>query len=283
MGEIRDRMIRDLKTRGLSDNTVEGYVRGVVRLIRWIRKPPEQISLEEVQRFHLHLTREMAPSSVNIYMAGIRFLYSVTLGRKWNHESIPAMKVPRKLPVVLSPEEVAALINSITDLKYRTILMVIYSAGLRINEALHLQARDIQSDRGVIHIREGKGGKERISILSDTLLHQLRRYWKHSPGIKEHWLFPGPDPKKPLSTCSVQAMLRKAKSKLGLPKTLRIHSLRHSFSTHLLEQGVDIRVIQLLLGHSSISSTEIYTHLRNPRAVGVKSPLDAIAGKLILP
>lgn len=283
MGEIREKMIRDLKTKGRCDSTVASYVRAAELLIRHVGKPAEKITLEEIQRFHLHLleVEKHAPQTVNLYMAGVRCLYLDTLGMKWDRKSIPHTKVPRTIPVILSPEQVAALLNAVEDLKHRTLLATIYSAGLRVNEAVHLAAKDIQSARNQIHVRFGKGSKERFTILSEQCLGMLRLYWKQSTECKKDWLFPGQDPTQPITPSSVRKVLKAAKLKIGLHERIRVHSLRHSFATHLLESGVDIRVIQILLGHASISSTELYAHLRDVSKIGVKSPLDAIAGLLI--
>lgn len=283
MGEIREKMIRDIKTKGRSDSTVRNYVAGAERLIRHVGKPPEQITIEEIQRFHLHLleVEKLSAQTVNLYMAGVKFLYLETLGMKWDPRAIPHTKVLRTIPVILSPEQVAALLNAVENLKYRTLLATIYSAGLRVNEAVHLAAKDIQSARHQIHVRFGKGGKERFTILSEECLGMLRLYWKQSTECKKDFLFPGQDPTQPIDASSVRKVLTAAKIKIGLHEKIRVHSLRHCFATHLLESGVDIRVIQILLGHASISSTELYAHLRDVSKVGVKSPLDAIAGLLI--
>lgn len=285
MGELREKMVRDIKTKGLSDSTVRNYVLGVTRLVRHCRKAPELITLEEIQKFHLHLVdaEKLSAQTVNLYMAGVKFLYLETLGMKWDPKCIPHMKVPRTLPVILSPEQVAALINAVTDIKHRTLLAAIYSAGLRVNEAVHLTSKDILSARHQIHVRYGKGGKERFTILSEALLAMLRRYWKENPERKDVFLFPGQSPESPIDPSSVRKVLAQAKRKIGLHEKIRVHSLRHCFATHLLETGVDIRIIQILLGHATITSTEIYAQLRDVSEAGVKSPLDAIAGLLLLP
>jgi integrase/recombinase XerD len=285
MGEIREKMIRDLKTKGRSESTVRNYLGGAERLIRHVGKPTEQITIEDIQRFHLHLleVKKLSAQTVNLYMAGVKFLYLETLGMKWDPKSIPHTKVPQTIPVILSPEQVAALLNAVEDFKHRILLATIYSAGLRVNEAVHLAAKDIQSARHQIHVRFGKGGKERFTILSENSLEMLRSYWRQSTECKKDYLFPGQDPTQPISPSSVRKVLKAAKLKIGMHERIRVHSLRHAFATHLLESGVDIRVIQILLGHASISSTELYAHLRDVSKIGVKSPLDAIAGLLIRP
>jgi site-specific recombinase XerD len=285
MGAMKQKMIQDMKTRGLKDSTVRNYLTGCIRLIKHCGKPPEQIDLPEIQKFHLHLIEKekLSPQTVNLYIAGVRFLFNTTLDRKWGDQAFPHMKVPKTLPVILSPEQIAELINAVPDIKYRALLTTIYSAGLRVNEALHLEAKDIMSARHQIHVRHGKGNKERFTILSDSLLKVLRHYWVRSAECKLHFLFPGQDPTHPLSSASVRKVLSEAKTRIGIHEKIRVHSLRHAFATHLLESGTDIRVIQILLGHSTISTTELYARLRDVSKAGVKSPLDAIAGKLILP
>lgn len=285
MGELKEKMIRDIKNRGLSDSTCQKYILGVIRLIKYWRKRPEIITLEEIQKYQFHLAEQekLSAQTVNLYMAGIKFLYLKTLGMKWDSAVIPYMKVKRQLPIILSRPQVAELLNAVEGIKYRAILTLIYSAGLRVDEAVHVSAKDILTERHQIHVRKGKGGKERFAILSDTLLQLLRRYWKTSAECKDHYLFPGQDPTKPITPSSIRKVLTATKTKIGIHEKLKVHSLRHCFATHLLESGVDIRIIQILLGHATISSTEIYTHLRDFREAGIKSPLDAIAKKIALP
>jgi site-specific recombinase XerD len=280
--QLIEKMIRDIKTKGLSESTVRSYVSGVKKLSQFTGKPLEEIGVEDIRVFHLHLVEEekLAPQTVNLYIAGIRFLFLTTLGRNWNPKiTFPHTKVKRTLPVILSPERVVELIQAVEQPKYRAVLMTIYSAGLRVNEAVHLSASDILSDRMQIHVRFAKGGKERFSVLSEVCLEELRRYWKATPEDKRKFLFPGADRSQPLDPSSVRKVLTETKKKIGLEAKIRVHSLRHCFATHLLENGVDLRIIQLLLGHASISSTTIYTHLRNQRSLGVRSPLDVIAMK----
>jgi integrase/recombinase XerD len=283
--ELIEKMIRDIKTRGRSDSTVKHYVIGVKRLEKYIQKPLEQMEIEDIQIFHLHLVEEanLSPQTVNLYMAGVKFLYFETMQKNWNPKIIPYMKVPRTLPMILSPDKVRELIGAVEQPKYRAILMTIYSAGLRVSEAVNLGACDILSDRMQINVRFGKGGKQRFSVLSETCLLELRRYWKATPENKRNFLFPGVDETQPLDPSSVRKVLTQAKQKIGIEAKVKVHSLRHAFATHLLENGVDLRIIQLLLGHASISSTTIYTHLRDQRSLGVKSPLDVIAKKVSRP
>jgi integrase/recombinase XerD len=283
MGAFKDRMVRDLVSRGRSSGTINIYIRCVARLIKFCKKAPEQIEIEDVRKYQMHLieNEKLSPQTVNLYMASASFLFNITLDRRWNEKTFPRMKVQRPLPVILSPDQFAKFINAISQLKYRMLFMTMYASGLRISEATHLQAKDIQSQRGQIHVRHGKGGKERFTILPDTLLQELRRYWKLSPECKDHFLFPGKDPTQPIHSSSVRKILIETKIQLGLPEKFHVHSARHCFATHMLESGVDSRVIQLLLGHACRSSTEIYTHLRDIRSLSnVKSPLDIIADKL---
>lgn len=283
MGQLKDKMVRDLISRGRSEKTIKSYVAGVVRLANFCKKHPEFIGIEEIRNFQLYLIQDqhLSAQTVNLYTASARFLYNTTLDRNWGPKTFPRMKVPRHLPTVLSPDQIAHFINSVPHPKYRMLFMTMYASGLRIGEATRLAAKDIHSQRGQIHVRHGKGGKERFTILSDRLLLELRRYWRMSTECKDHFLFPGQDSAQPLSPASVRKALADARTQIGLPSNFKVHSLRHAFATHLLEAGTDSRVIQILLGHSCLSSTELYTHLRDVRSVRVKSPLDAIAGKIL--
>jgi site-specific recombinase XerD len=207
-------------------------------------------------------------------MAAIRFFYCVTLKRDWRADAIPWMKVGRKVPIILSPEEVSKLLTSCDSIKYRAILAILYSAGLRISEALKLTAKDIDSQRMLIHVRYGKGNKERYSILSMRLLLLLRDYWKKNREDKTFLLFPGASPQKPVGNHLVRRALLVGLKKARIEKRITLHSLRHSFASHLLESGTDLRTIQSVLGHANFSSTCLYTHVTSLSRLGVKSPLD---------
>ena len=278
---LQEKMRNELRVRGLSRLTEEHYIRHWTRFARFFGISPKKLNLKHVLKYQSHLVeRGLAPSSINLSMAAIRFFYVVTLKRNWRPDSIPWMKKKSRVPTILSPGEVAELLNSVKNLKHRAILTVIYSAGLRVNEVIHLTVKDIDSKRMLLHIRHGKGSKERYSLLSPILLLLLRRYWKWSTEDKSNWLFPGEDSRNPITRGSVRCMVRKAVKQSAIQKKVSPHTLRHCFATHLLENGVDIRKIQHLLGHSSIASTTIYTRVTDATSQAVKSPLDSISLKL---
>jgi integrase/recombinase XerD len=275
MGLLKEKMRRDLVTRGLSPVTQKQYLRQVERYTIFFGKAPDTLNLEEVQKYHLHLVeRRLQPRTINIAMAAIRFFYCVTLKRSWTENAIPWMKVGRKVPLILSPDEVSRLLTSIKSLKYRAILGILYSGGLRVAEALMLTAKDIDSQRMLIHVRYGKGKKERYTLLSAKLLLLLREYWRKNREDKTCLLFPGVSPQKTMNRELLRNALNDGLKKAGIEKKITLHSLRHSFASHLLESGVDLRTIQCVLGHATISTTTIYTHVMSLSRLGVKSPLD---------
>lgn len=282
MGALREKMLRDLKIRGLSSATQESYLRCMTKFVRFHGRSPDKLGLEHVHQFQLFLIekRKLSPSSINVYIAAIRFFYLITLNRSWNTTVIPLMKKEKKVPVILSPGEVTEILNCVTNQKHKAILMVIYSAGLRVSEVTHLQAANIDSKRMCIHIKKAKGNKQRYAILSQHALISLRKYWKEYPQSKEFWLFPGQNIKEPITRESVARFFKCAKKRANISKEATPHTLRHCFGTHLLEAGANLRQIQVLLGHSQISSTVIYTHVAVEGPITVKSPLDAIAPKI---
>jgi site-specific recombinase XerD len=207
-------------------------------------------------------------------VSALRFLYGVTLRRPWSIEAIPYPKQPRKLPVVLSREEVASFLDAITNLKHRALLTCIYAAGLRVSVVVRLKLSDVDSQRMVLRIEQAKGQRDRFVMLSPRLLALLREYWKaYQP---EHWLFPGQTGERPMIEASVRHACRKIARDAGVTKRVTLHILRHSFATHLLEDGVDLRSIQMLLGHRSLSTTSLYTHVSAQRLHAVASPLDTL-------
>jgi integrase/recombinase XerD len=281
MGVLREKMRRDLQLRGLSELTAAHYLRHMTAFVRYFGVSPDKLNLKQIQEYQLHLINKgLAPQSVNLAMAAIRFFFVITLSRNWKPDAIARVKVRRKVPIILSPQEVANLLNASQNLKCRAMLTTIYSAGLRVNELVHLTAKDIDSRRNLIHVRFGKGSRHRYTILSAALLKLLRYYWVKNPEDKSTWLFPGKDPSKPMDRSSLNKVLVPALKRAGIKKRVTPHTLRHCFATHLLENGVDIRTIQCLLGHAVISSTTIYTQLRDVSSLGVLSPLDHIASKL---
>jgi len=274
MGRLQDRMDRELRIRGYAENTRKSYI-GVMRcFVRFCMQSPDELTVEDVKQYQLYLTKEkrVSWSTFNVHVCAIRFFYREVLRVDWDVEHIPYQRSGRRLPVVLSGEEVRALLDQTSNLKHRALLTSLYSAGLRTGEVVHLQLADIDSGRMMIRIDQGKGHKDRYAMLSERLLLTLRRYWReYQP---ELWLFPGYDPSRPLTRGSVDKLFASAKDRAGIHKRVSPHSLRHAFATHLLERGVNIRVIQRLLGHRSLRSTEIYTHVAESYVGDTKSPLD---------
>jgi site-specific recombinase XerD len=278
MARFRDQFERDLQIRGYARNTIKSYMYCVRELVKHFMRPPDELTIEDINEFQLHLTkqRKVAWSTFNIYVFAIRMFFLVTLKKDWEITAIPYQKTGRKLPVVLNGAELNALFRSVSNIKHRAILMTTYSAGLRVSEVVHLQVSDIDSERMVIRVDQGKGNKDRYVPLSERLLPVLRQYWR---AVRpSHWLFPGQKPNKPLCRSSVGQFVREARKRAGIIKNVSVHSLRHSFATHMLEGGTDIRTIQRLLGHRSLSSTMIYTHVAKNYVNQAGSPLDSLDG-----
>ena len=276
MGEFREAMRRDMRIRGFSVHTEKSYLGWVKDFVRYHMRPPDTLGLEDVHRYQLYLTeeRKVAPSSVNVAAAALRFFYGVTLDVEWDIERVPYQKKGRRLPEILSRHEVRRLLGGLDNLKHRTLLTTTYAGGLRVSEAVTLRISDIDSQRKVLRVDQGKGRKDRYVMLSETLIALLRQYWKaYRP---RHWLFPGQIPDRPLTRSSMQRVFVKARRAVYITKRVSAHSLRHSFATHLLESGTNIRVIQRLLGHRSLRSTEIYTHVASNYLTETSSPLDAL-------
>ena len=272
---LRQRMIDDMKMRNMSPNTQNIYVSAVARFSAFHGHSPDKLGLEGVREYHLHLvSRHLKPTTINPIMGALRFFYRTTLGQDNVADQIPYARVADTLPAVLSREEVERLLKAVPGLKMRTAFITIYAAGLRVSELVALTARDIDSARMVIAIRNGKGGKDRYVMLSEQLLVILRGYWKRTKPT--HWLFPGPDPAQPVTTRTLQRACREAAEAAGLDKKVTVHTLRHSFATHLLEQHVDIRVIQGLLGHRNINSTTRYTRVAVDTIRQIQSPLERL-------
>jgi integrase/recombinase XerD len=276
MTPLRQRMIEDLRIRGRSKNTIDSYVGAVARFARHFGRSPEQLGKEDVRRFQVHLAveRKVSTSTLNIYTSALRFLYTITLGKDWDIKTIPYAKTPQKVPTVLRQDEVLCLFAAIANLKQRVMAMTIYAAGLRISEVACLRLCDIDSARMLIHVRQGKGGKDRLVPLSKALLTPLREYYlAYRP---EHWLFPGQDPQRHINARSIHRVLAKA-GRVSIGRSINPHVLRHSCATHLLEAGVNIRVVQGFLGHRRISTTDRYSHVTREQITATKSPLDLIA------
>jgi len=281
MGELRDRMVREMQLRRLAPSTQEAYARAVWGLAAFYRRAPDQLGSEEVKSYLLYVMNERGLnwSTVNIVCAGIRFFYSQTLGRSDVSASIPPRKTPRRLPEVLSGEEVGRLFAATGNLKHRALLMTTYAAGLRVSELVHLQVQDIDRDRKMLRVRAGKGEKDRYTVLSPRLLVELRAYWRVDKPAT--WLFPGAVAGQPMARGTAAKVYRDAKQKAGITKQGGIHTLRHCFATHLLEAGVDVRTIQLLMGHRSIRTTIHYVHLTAKKLASTPSPLDLLEPRLV--
>lgn len=277
MTPLRQRMSEDMQIRNLALNTQRSYLEQISRFARHFGKSPELLGPGEIRAYQLHLTqdRRLSPSSVLVAVAAIRFLYKITLKRDWNiDEVIPACRKPQKLPVVMSPEEVNRFLVAVKNPKHRVILTVCYAAGLRISEAVRLTPDAIDSQRMVIRVEAGKGGKDRYVMLSPKLLDILRTYWRKAR--PQHWLFPGDLPGQPISTCAVEIVCKQAREQAAIAKPVTPHSLRHAFAVHLLESGADVRTIQLLLGHRSLSTTARYLRLATSKVCATASPLDLL-------
>ncbi len=272
---LRQRMIDDMTIRNMSPNTTNIYISAVARFSAYHRRSPDQLGLEDIRDYHLHLvSRNLKPTTINPIMGALRFFYGKTLGQKDIVDEIPYARRADSLPAVLSREEVERFLKTVRNLKMRTAFITIYAAGLRVSELVALTGRDIDSTRMVIAVRHGKGGKDRYVMLSEQLLGILRDYWKRTKPT--HWLFPGPDPLQPITTRSLQRVFHDAAEAAGLDKNVTVHTLRHSFATHLLEQKVDIRVIQGLLGHRNINSTTRYTRVAVDTIRQIQSPLEQL-------
>jgi len=276
MGEFRDRMERDLEIRGFSLSTRQAYLARMKAMVRFFMRPPDELTLEDIHAYQLHLTRDcrVGWATFNQSVCAIRFFYGVTLEKDWDIQRIPYQKTGRKLPVVLSCEEVSKLFQVVTNLKHRAILMTAYAGGLRVSEVTHLRVRDVDGQRMMLRVEQGKGRQDRYVMLSHKLLAVLREYW--TTYKTRHWLFAGQNPERPLTRAAVHKFFHKARLKAGITKKVSVHGLRHSFATHLLESGVNIRKIQLLLGHRSLQSTQIYTHVARDYLDGTPSPLDIL-------
>jgi site-specific recombinase XerD len=274
-------MTEDMQVRNLALNTQTSYVQQVSLFARHFDKSPELLGPDDIRAYQIYLTNEkkLATSSILIAVAALRFCYQVSLKKDWTLDDvIPAPKKPEKLPVIPSPEEVVHFLGSVRSTRNRAILTSCYAAGLRISECIHLKATDIDSQRMVIRVDQGKGHKDRYVMLSPKLLETLRGYWK-SVRPKE-WLFEGDIAGQPINRSSVELACQKACQLPGNRKPITPHSLRHAFAVHLLEAGTDIRTIQLLLGHRSLSTTARYLRLATSKVCSTSSPLDLLPGPI---
>ena len=271
MGGLRQRMIEDLRIRNYAPNTIDVYVGRVEQFAEHFGRSPQALGPAEIRAYQLFLLEHKGASWAvfNQTVCALRFVYTVSLKKKWLIEHIPFAKQEKRLPVVLSREEVERLLAVVENLKHRTILMTIYATGLRVSEVVALELSDVDSSRMLIRVRHGKGRKDRFVPLSVMLLEQLRGYWRaYRP---ERWLFSSTDAQRPLSVSAVQRVCQRSAERAGLRKRVSPHTIRHCFATHLLEAGTDLKTIQVLLGHSSLSSTSVYLHVA-AQAPGYRSP-----------
>lgn len=279
MGELYDRMARDLKLKNLAEKTQKEYLRCCCGFVRYHMKSPRELGETALKQYLAHLQlRGAGPETLKMNVAGLKFLYGVTLDRAKVAERLPWPKVPHKKPDILSGSEVEKLLNAVPSLVPKMALTTAYGAGLRLGEVCRLRAEDIDGKRGLIHVRLGKGRKDRYVMLANRLLLALRAYWgKVKP--KGGWLFPGSKPGRPLSPDAVRKALERATKTVKLKKRVRGHGLRHAFATHLLEAGTDIRIIQVVLGHASIHTTARYAQVSSKLIASTKSPLDLLGTK----
>ncbi len=276
LSPLRRRMIEDMTIRNLSPATQRSYIHAVAKFSRYCGHSPDQLGLDDVRDFQVHLVAKgVSWGALNQTVCALRFFYGVTLGEATVPERIPYARTPRKLPVVLSADEVVRFLEAVSSLKGRAALTTAYAAGLRASEVAGLMIADIDSARGVIRVRHGKGAKDRDVMLSMQLLDILRAYWRLAR--PQRYLFPGRDEDRPISPTVLHAACRSATKAAGLSKRVTLHTLRHSFATHLLENGADIRIIQALLGHANLSSTARYTQVASHTIRATQSPLDRLS------
>ncbi len=280
MGYLSEKMLDDMQLKGFALSTQNEYLLRARHFAAHYMRSPAEMGNLEIRHFLLDLLheKEVSPATHHMYVASLKFLYKTTLGRPEEVDCIPWPKVPRTLPDILSGEELEYLFQSIQSIKHQTILMSAYGEGLRITESCSLQIPDIDSKRMLLHVRGGKGSKDRYVTLSKRLLILLRYYYRktHPPGP---YLFPGRYPDRPITDDAVRLVLRKAVESCGLTKRVTPHTMRHSFATHMLELGEDIRTIQRMLGHASIRTTERYTYVSDKHLGRKKSPLDLLGTK----
>lgn len=278
---LRQRMLDDMRMRKLCDKTQTHYLRAVRQFAKYLGRSPDTATIEDLRNYQLHLVDHgISPVSLNAAITGLKFFCEVTLDRPELMAKMQPVRVPRTLPVVLSREEVARLIAAAGNLKHQTALSVAYGAGLRASEVTALKVGDIDSQRMTLRVERGKGQKDRYAMLSPVLLERLRVWWKVARAqgkmLDGGWLFPGLNPVEPLSTRQLNRAIKAAVTVAGIDKRVSMHTLRHSFATHLLEQKVDIRIIQVLLGHKKLDTTALYTQVATDILREVVSPLETL-------
>ncbi|MBV8459201.1 MAG: site-specific integrase [Acetobacteraceae bacterium] len=282
MSPLRRRMIEDMTIRNLAPATQQSYVRAVAKFSRFYGESPERLGPDDIRAYQLHLTSQgVAWSTLNLTVCALRFLYGVTLGRPEMLELIPYARAQRKLPVVLSAEEVVRFLKAVPGFKSRVALTTAYATGLRLSEVVALKVSAIDSQRMVILVENGKGGKDRYVMLSVQLLEILRGYWRHVR--PRDWLFPGRKAERPINARMLAKACRTASATACLSKRVTVHTLRHSFATHLLESGTELRIIQVLLGHNHLSTTALYTQVAIGTIAKTASPLDRLNLQVIPP
>jgi integrase/recombinase XerD len=280
MNTLREKMLAELQLRGITPRTQTAYLREIAKLENYFNRSPEELGEEEVKEYLVHMLEDRGLSSgtYKYYAAGIKFLYRTTLNRGEVVEKIKYPKAKIKLPVVLDLSEVRTMLSVMENLKHRAVLTITYSAGLRVSETAHLKVTDIDSKRMMVRVRQGKGGKDRYTILSKTTLECLREYWRaYRP---KDWLFEGQKEGSHICYTSIRNIFVEAKERAGITKPVGPHSLRHAFATHLIEAGTSLHHVQLLLGHKSPKTTTVYLHVSKMNLAQVCSPLDSIPEEL---
>jgi site-specific recombinase XerD len=276
MSALRNQLIQQMQLKGYSSNTITNYLQSIIYLSKHYNQSPDVLTTDQIRDYIQHnmVDKNHSQSSINQLISALKILFVQVLGRDWDGVAIPRARKKFHLPVVLSPAEVERLLGVVTNMKHRTLLMLTYSSGLRIGETLALKTSDIDSHRMMIRIHQAKGNKDRYAVLSRVALDQLRLYYQmYRPSV---WLFEtGKD--RIMSTRTAQIIMQRAVAKSGISKKVRLHTLRHSFATHLMEQGVSLAIIQQMLGHSSLKTTSIYLHVQQYALDKVKSPLDSLS------
>jgi site-specific recombinase XerD len=274
MGKLRDQMLVDLQLCGAKPRTQEAYLREAENLAKYFNRSPAELGENELKEYLLYLIKErqLSEGTFRFYVAGLKFLYRTTLKREWPVEKIMHPRREKKLPVVLDLSEVESIFSVTKNLKHKAMLMITYSSGLRVSETARLKLTDIDSKRMTVKITQGKGDKDRYSILSQRTLELLRQYWKtYRP---TEWLFEGQHKNNHITLYTIQSIFRAAKKRARITKPVSIHTLRHSFATHLIEAGTSLHHVQLLLGHRSPATTTVYLHVSRLNLAQVTSPLD---------
>lgn len=278
---LRQRMLDDMRMRKFGEKTQLDYVRAVRNFTQYLRRSPDSATVEDLRNYQLHLVDHgISPASLNAAISGLKFFFNVTLDRPEVMAKMQPVHLPRKLPVILSPEEVKRLIAAAGNLKHQTALAVAYGTGLRVNEVVAVKVGDIDSQRMTLRVEQGKGQKDRYAMLSPVLLERLRVWWRVARAqgkmLDGGWLFPGQNPVRSMSARQLNRAIHAAAAEAGIEKRVSMHSLRHAFATHLLEQKVDIRLIQVLLGHKKLETTALYAQVATDILREVVSPLETL-------